>query len=249
MTVPSNDFDALVSALRSDLPSASDERRVRTRLLAAGVGISATLVAPGATASVASALVQKLGALSWVTKVGLAGIAVASAVPAAIEWSSREPLEPSTGAVPVAKLTAAPSAANLPAPTQPSTPPNAALAETRAVEPAAAVARTPVNDQPSPASHQAPAADATKRPSRAASAAAFPLDDAAAAEPESTLREETVLVERALYALRLGDRDGARRALDEHARRFPDGLLAPERDRALSRVNAPAKPDGSPEHR
>jgi hypothetical protein len=87
------------------------------------------------------------------------------------------------------------------------------------------------------------------RPSRAASAAAFPSDDAAAAGPESTLREETVLVERALYALRLGDRDGARRALDEHARRFPDGLLAPERDRALSRVNAPVGPDGSPGHR
>jgi hypothetical protein len=53
---------------------------------------------------------------------------------------------------------------------------------------------------------------------------------------ESTLGEETRLLEQAMLALGEADRNLARRSLDEHARRFPDGLLVRERERARGRL-------------
>jgi hypothetical protein len=55
---------------------------------------------------------------------------------------------------------------------------------------------------------------------------------------ESTLGEEARLMEQAMLALGEGDTDLARRALEEHARRFPAGLLQPERERALERLGS-----------
>jgi hypothetical protein len=52
----------------------------------------------------------------------------------------------------------------------------------------------------------------------------------------SSLGEETRLMERAMVALGEGDRELARRSLEEHARRFPGGLLQRERERALERL-------------
>jgi len=52
----------------------------------------------------------------------------------------------------------------------------------------------------------------------------------------STLAEETGLMERAIGALHDGDLDRASHWLREHERRFPQGLLARERLRALARV-------------
>ena len=52
----------------------------------------------------------------------------------------------------------------------------------------------------------------------------------------SRLAEETLLIERALVAISDADLSRARLALDEHARRFPDGLLTRERERARVRV-------------
>jgi hypothetical protein len=43
-------------------------------------------------------------------------------------------------------------------------------------------------------------------------------------------------MEQAMLALGEGDTALARRSLDEHARRFPAGLLQPERERALERL-------------
>jgi hypothetical protein len=57
-----------------------------------------------------------------------------------------------------------------------------------------------------------------------------------ASQSASTLLEETRLIEQALAALGGGDRASARYWLGEHARRFPDGLLLPERRRALERL-------------
>jgi hypothetical protein len=74
-----------------------------------------------------------------------------------------------------------------------------------------------------------------------ASVGAFPIEGAAPppppVSPSSTLREETELVERGLAAMRAGDRASAIRWLQEHARRFPHGILARDRQRALERVN------------
>ncbi|HET9959060.1 MAG TPA: hypothetical protein VFQ61_31430 [Polyangiaceae bacterium] len=53
---------------------------------------------------------------------------------------------------------------------------------------------------------------------------------------ESSLREETALVDTALIALRDGDRSKARLLLETHARRFPHGLLARERERARRKL-------------
>jgi hypothetical protein len=53
----------------------------------------------------------------------------------------------------------------------------------------------------------------------------------------SQLAEETRLIEQALVALGDSDPNFARHMLDEHARRFPDGLLVRERERALERLH------------
>lgn len=50
------------------------------------------------------------------------------------------------------------------------------------------------------------------------------------------LRDETQLIAGALEAIRAGDGPRARRLLDEHARRYPDGLLADERETARERL-------------
>jgi TolA-binding protein len=55
--------------------------------------------------------------------------------------------------------------------------------------------------------------------------------------PETTLREETRLIDGALAALRAGDRTRAAALLGEHAQRFPNGLLRRERARALHKLD------------
>jgi hypothetical protein len=73
----------------------------------------------------------------------------------------------------------------------------------------------------------------------AQSTAGFARDDEPAAPPAgvanepTTLREETALIDGALAALRSGNRARAATLLGEHQRRFPQGLLARERERAL----------------
>lgn len=72
--------------------------------------------------------------------------------------------------------------------------------------------------------------------------AIVPLDD-----PGSTLREEIAILDGAMAAHIRGDLEGAREALARHRARFPDGRLAPERERlehelAGSVGRAPASP-------
>jgi hypothetical protein len=55
----------------------------------------------------------------------------------------------------------------------------------------------------------------------------------------STLEAETALIERALRAARRGDDDNALRWLSEHQSRYPNGALAPERQRALEQLRRP----------
>ena len=66
----------------------------------------------------------------------------------------------------------------------------------------------------------------------------------AVAPPSSdAVMQELALMQRARTALRSGDAQQALAALDEHARRFPNGELAPERDR--SRITALCRLDRS----
>jgi hypothetical protein len=72
----------------------------------------------------------------------------------------------------------------------------------------------------------------------AATANATPIASAAlpTASPDDAVTSELALLQSARDALRDGNPERSLRALDEHARRFPEGKLAPERDR--SRVTA-----------
>ncbi|HEX6764966.1 MAG TPA: hypothetical protein VF103_05800 [Polyangiaceae bacterium] len=244
MTSPEPDFDSLVAALRADLPSSRDERRVRRRLLAAGIGVTTSVAAPGATAaglgggsSLSAALLQKLGALSWTVKIGLAGVAATAALPAAVYLTSAKPgsspVETPRGAPHEAARPRAPSHGQVPLPVaRPSVPIEPGVHDVTPRRDSAHVAPEPVPSSPEPSGAETPASPGLP------SSAAFPLDESDAERARSSLGEENALIERGLYALRQGDRDGARRALEEHARRFPNGLLARERDRALARANA-----------
>jgi hypothetical protein len=79
-----------------------------------------------------------------------------------------------------------------------------------------------------------PAPEPETAPTKASIATFAPLDQRPA---ESTLRAETVLMDRALSALRAGEHANARGLLRQHAEQFPNGALAPERESALERLN------------
>lgn len=99
--------------------------------------------------------------------------------------------------------------------------------------------RVPVGAPPSENAPGAPAAAVAAFADEEGSRSAGPASLPALPAPD-TLREETELVDAALYAVRLGEQERARALLEEHARRFPNGALARERLRALERLSAPA---------
>lgn len=127
-------------------------------------------------------------------------------------------------------------------PARTSTPVQATTTETgspspRVAEPAVAPALvpgsapviTPVIDQP------------PLRPS--VTARAKPPDPAPPSTPDDTLKAETALVRAAATRLARGDARGALAILDEHARRFPSGMLAEERDRDAAIARCRIAPD------
>lgn len=74
----------------------------------------------------------------------------------------------------------------------------------------------------------------------ASGSVAWSLPAVAPAEVESNpagLREETLLIDRALSAIRARDLDAAERALADHERRFPEGRLYRERARVQRRLD------------
>jgi hypothetical protein len=94
---------------------------------------------------------------------------------------------------------------------------------------------------------EAPPSGSPARPSRVAH------DDPSAVEgpvpsddPSSTLREEVALMERAMRHRREGDLAAMRAVLAEHAARFPNGHLAPERTRLLGELAAPSAEGETP---
>lgn len=106
---------------------------------------------------------------------------------------------------------------------------------TRAAVPATAPGR-----ESAPASPASAASVTSARTSPAGSASErrrVYLDQTLPGSPTpDTLTQETQLLERALLALRNRDVNSARRWLREHRRRFPRGVLAPERQSLLVRV-------------
>jgi hypothetical protein len=106
---------------------------------------------------------------------------------------------------------------------------------------AASVVSTPTR-RASPAAAVRSAADEPSAPARSEPSAPEPgaREGSEGGRTElvraSSLGEETRLMEQAMVALGEGDRQQARRSLEEHARRFPGGLLQRERERGLARL-------------
>ena len=107
------------------------------------------------------------------------------------------------------------SRSTAPSGTEPAPPGTEPVPAPSTVEPTAAPS-TPLDSSPAPSSPRG----APARPRRA---------DAATPEPTSTLAAERELVAEAWRALALGETDRALDTAAEHARRFPAGLLSPER--------------------
>jgi hypothetical protein len=223
--------DVLEEALRGDLPTPDVEARVRRRLLAAGLAIGngmAATTAAGASAGAAS-VALKAGGLSWGLKVGLAALV---GIPTVGLWLDGGAPPPASAPVTAparaleAKAQPATAAATLTAPrdaTDGAAPATVQRPQARPTKALANDASTPVAATPSPA-----------RPSQAEFNASEQL--ARAPQAQSTLAEETRLLDAALAALTAGNRVQAASLLQEHERRFPAGLLQKERERANTRL-------------
>jgi len=217
-------------------------------ILTAGVIVGAGIATPGAAAgatalgspgSANAGVLAKATALFGGSKIGLATVVVvATAVPVAtyvatdigaqdqrpavagdarVQKSALPPAQTPEEGIVMPESLVPPPPESVPAPT----------AVPRAKARALASAAPAQQRNPERASDRPPAAAAS-------SVAVFPALENRS--PESTLREETELVDWALSALRSGDTAGARALLQEHAQRFPSGVLVRERERALERV-------------
>jgi hypothetical protein len=211
---------------RSDVPSSAARDRVRRKLavrlgVGAGLGVVTAATKTAAATSAVTSLTMKIA-------IGVALLGALGAGGAALGVAARG------GAV------AAPS--SLPSATAPSAtaPTLVAVVETAPVPanappPPSAVASSPVASSPAA---EAPVAEAPVAPSTAPVRPRTPVANgatttAAAAVPMPSaddLVEETHLLREANVATRAGDPVRALALLEEHARRFPRGVLGEERD-------------------
>jgi hypothetical protein len=231
MSIDSDD-SPLEEALRSDLPPDETAARMRRRLLAAGIavgnGMAVTTAAAGTTPGILAGAAAKVGALSWGVKVGFAAaIAIPtlgllaersqqpSAAVASVQAPAQRALQPAEGAL----ATAAPREAT-PAPRD-----EAPAASEPAPRPNRAEPTLDLNPR---------AAEPAARPSQLA------FDGADATLPSkatSTLAEETRILDAAFAELAAGNKQRAAELVQEHATRFPAGLLERERERARARLH------------
>jgi hypothetical protein len=242
-----NDDDSMFErALKSDLPSADEQARLRKRLLAAGLSVGSGLAATStASAQVGwgATVVAKVLALPWPMTLVL-GAAVATPIVALPVWlSPGKASHAASNAAPVRSARSAmPLAVSPPSVTGPELNPEPASAPNtesgiqgdapRPVQRAASSAlRAP--EPSSVAASAAPAVAAFATPNGAAS-----VDSARGA---STLAAETQLLDRAFAELAAGHRSSAATLIQEHQRRFPNGLLSQERERARARLEQNSK--------
>jgi hypothetical protein len=289
MTKPAPEFEALVEALRADVPSTADRERVRRRLLACGVAVSASVTASGTAAAgiggsasgsaagvgAKAGLLTPLAGLSLAAKVGVASavVAVSVAMPimtarqhgsnahrtqttiaASSSHASRSGVSRTAAAViaepaPVPRANAR-AAASPPAEVSSAAMPMLAAPTTPVVARSTRVrARAAAAGAPAPRSAEPPLAAAARAIPQSASedSTATTASDVSTSQPPialaslpaaSALREEAELLERALSALRSGDRARARDALASHARRFAHGALEHERERIERRIDS-----------
>lgn len=234
----------IATADGGDDPSSADEARVRAKLaarlaVAAGTGIAATTAAKTATAGAG-----KAATMTFATKVAI-GVAVVSATTAGgtvlyertlqsptavvIEVSAAASTQSAHAARPTTTAIAEPSAevSEPPAPT--------ATATATATTAMATATPTAMTTAPAPKVKGAVApriaATPTPTPTSTITATATPTAPSPVVATD-TIAEEASLLRTAHSALATGDGTSVMRALDEHARRFPRGALAEERDAA-----------------
>jgi TolA-binding protein len=257
MTSSDPDIEPLIDALRSDFPEQKQAERLRARLVAAGIIASGVVATPsaaaGSTGSSAlggagaqASVVSKAAAVFGGSKVLLAAVVVAgsslpvaayvvqsstgtetSKVAEAFERANTERSAPSAAPAPLATP-------ELPAPAQESVPLRAPVAEEERAADVRPAPVAPVTRPERPVTTSSPSPEPETPLPRASVAAFAPITPP---PQESTLRAEAELMARALSALRSGEYTTARSLLRQHAERFPNGALAPERDRALARLN------------
>lgn len=216
---------ALIAQARGgDDPSDADRARVRRALLATvagGAGLAATSAASSAAASTVgtglAATVAKVAAVILV--VGGVGAGTVMVAP----WEDPPAVEAPAPRARASRPTVERAAAPAPQP-----PPVAPAVE--------AALPVPV-DEPSPpvVAPEPPAAPRAEtvrpRPSRPAPVEPPPPAQPASL-PASTLAAEVALLRSAQAALNGGDPETALARLGDHARRFPDGAMAEEREAA-----------------
>jgi len=252
MNLNDDDDSVFEQALRADLPSMSEQNRLRQRILAAGIAAGTALGSANVAAAQASfgaSALSKLSALSWPAKLGLTAALAApvtvialpltyAPVPGAALVSQVRSSAAAVRAHSVAKSTIAPAQLR-PLEAAPLEPPASAPAADP--EPANVAVR-PVALLPSAATTTIDSAQ-TRSSGRAVPATAAvdstPQTATSEAEParnSSTLAAETQLLDGAFAALAARDRNTAAALIAEHAQRFPNGLLRQERERARARL-------------
>lgn len=232
----------LEEALRQDFPSADAQTRVRRRLIAAGVAVgngmavgsaAAAAGASGAGASVGVA--SKALAMSWGIKLGVMAAVAVPTVGLLVEHQLTAPASSASAAV--ARQVPERSPAARPAPPRDGAPSVPALAPSpNTGEPVPLNQRAPLNAPAAllaPAPAAAPAAGAAQ-PSRGSFE---PAEPASPSKATSTLAEETRLLDAAFAELALGHTERAAALISEHERRFAQGLLLKERQRAKLRLS------------
>lgn len=195
----------LLRSARGDAPSDGSRRKTLIALgLAGGVGGAAATTTATSTAAVAlkgSAAMGGAGLIKWIGVGVIAGFAVIGAA---------RMIAPKKAAVTISPTH--PQAVPYPGPAKP-----------------ALIAPSPANPPPSPPPQAAP--PPAPLPSEEPAPAEAPKSTSAPpiAQPAATsLTYEVAALDRAREALAAGDAAGALRALDDHDRRFPGGMLGPE---------------------
>lgn len=252
-----DDVEDLIAALRDDLPSRDDERRIHARLLAGGMAVgSLTLAQLGSAAAAGNAAAPGTAAASTAAAASAAGAAGNLSIAAGTAGvQSLAAVFGKTALVTALALGAGyPVVSQLLPPVAP-TPAPAAVVESKAeaaTKPVLPVGLAQLHAERLTPPAEAPQLDVSpsstlKADRKSEARAALAAPGIAASLPEgtleqnetsraSTLEAETALIERALRAARMGDDDNARRWLSEHQSRYPNGALAPERQRALEQL-------------
>lgn len=201
--------DGCVEALREDLPTTADERRITTRLAAAGLAVSTALASQSASAAATSglwsAIAVKFGSLPLLTQlvVVTAGTA-ALATPPVVFYESTRATRPAVTKPVTLAVPSSPSSSSAQAPTPIVAASVSPIAPTNRVS-----ANAPANEQPAP-------------PRKSSS--------------ESSLSDEARLLDTALASIRSKDLRQAQQLIEQHALRYPKGQLAAERERARAKL-------------